>query len=157
MSTNSKIESNIIECKNCRQGIIADKMFLHEGFCLRNNVYCEHCEKVFLKNDYDEHVKTISNSQTKKTDSQSPSKKSPETLSKNKKPEPENEHDNCLNNIEQGMLAETAVEFVQLFVLQELRYRILADDSVEDGQLQACYLYLHFGMVILVSNRPVVR
>ncbi len=100
MSNNSKIESNIIECKNCRQGILADKMFLHEGFCLRNNAYCEHCEKVFLKKDYDEHVKTISNSQTKKTDSQPQRKKRPETLSKNQKPKPENEFDNSLNNID---------------------------------------------------------
>ena len=39
-------------------------MFLHEGFCKRNNVFCEHCEKVFLKTDYDEHLKDLRNSIT---------------------------------------------------------------------------------------------
>ena len=46
---------SIIICKNCRQKIKADKMFLHEGFCKRNNVFCEHCERVYLKEDYAKH------------------------------------------------------------------------------------------------------
>ena len=139
MSTNSKIESNIIECKNCRQGILADKMFLHEGFCLRNNAYCEHCEKVFLKKDYDEHVKTISNSQTKKTDSQSPCKKSPETPTKNRKPEPENEHDNNLNNIEINEnenlknVYTPSIEYVQMPATE--LFQINAPIIIENGKI----------------------
>ena len=43
---------SIIKCENCRQDILADKMFLHEGFCKRNNIFCQHCEKVYLKKDY---------------------------------------------------------------------------------------------------------
>jgi hypothetical protein len=35
-------------------------MFLHEGFCQKNNIFCEHCEKVFLRNDYDAHILEIS-------------------------------------------------------------------------------------------------
>ena len=50
-------DENKIKCKNCRQFICADKMFLHEGFCNRNNVFCEHCERVFLKKDYNYHLK----------------------------------------------------------------------------------------------------
>ena len=139
MSTNSKIESNIIECKNCRQGILADKMFLHEGFCLRNNAYCEHCEKVFLKKDYDEHVKTISNSQTKKTDSQSPGKKCPETQSKNRKTEPENEHDNSLNNIDINEnenlknMYTPSIEFVQMPATE--LFQINAPIIIENGKI----------------------
>ena len=53
------IESKLVRCKNCRQNISKDKMFLHEGFCSRNNTFCEHCEKVFLNKDYLEHVKLI--------------------------------------------------------------------------------------------------
>ena len=49
-----------IKCGNCRQDIIADKMFLHEGFCKRNNVFCEHCERVYLKKDYKDHIIEIS-------------------------------------------------------------------------------------------------
>ena len=141
MSNNSKIESNIIECKNCRQGIIADKMFLHEGFCFRNNVYCEHCEKVFLKNDYDEHVKMISNSQTKKTDSQPQRKKRPETLSKNQKPKPENEFDNSLNNIDinenenenLNNINAPSLEFVQMPTTE--LFQINAPIIIENGKI----------------------
>lgn len=49
-----------IKCENCRQEIIAKKMFLHEGFCKRNNVFCQHCERVYLKKDYDAHLLEIS-------------------------------------------------------------------------------------------------
>ena len=55
-----------IKCENCRQDILANKMFLHEGFCQRNNVFCEHCERVYLKKDYKEHILEISVNLTKK-------------------------------------------------------------------------------------------
>ena len=48
-----KEEPDTIRCDNCRQDIERKKMFLHEGFCHRNNVFCEHCEQVFLKEDYE--------------------------------------------------------------------------------------------------------
>ena len=61
MSTKKEIknekEPEIVKCPNCRQDIEAKKMFLHEGFCNRNNVFCEHCEKVYLKSDYEKHIK----------------------------------------------------------------------------------------------------
>ena len=57
---NSKPKDNrkMITCKNCRQDIEAEKMFLHEGFCQRNNIFCDHCQKVFLKKDYENHFKS---------------------------------------------------------------------------------------------------
>ena len=58
-SSNSK--SKTIKCKNCRQFILANKMFLHEGFCNRFNIFCKHCKKVFLKKDYENHIKKINN------------------------------------------------------------------------------------------------
>ena len=58
------IKSKYTRCDTCRQDILSEKMFLHEGFCKRNNVFCEHCEKVFLKTDFDEHLKDIRNSIT---------------------------------------------------------------------------------------------
>ena len=57
-----KAKSKYTRCETCRQDILTEKMFLHEGFCSRNNVYCEHCEKVFLKTDYEEHLKDLRNS-----------------------------------------------------------------------------------------------
>ena len=53
--SDSKLSSKLIKCKNCRQEILASKMFLHEGFCVRNNKFCEHCGKVLLKKDYESH------------------------------------------------------------------------------------------------------
>ena len=60
-SINPSISSNtkIIRCKNCHQDILAEKMFLHEGFCIRNNTFCTHCQKVFLKKDFSNHLKKI--------------------------------------------------------------------------------------------------
>lgn len=58
--SSKKEQSKTVICKNCRQDILAEKMFLHEGFCQRNNVFCEHCEKVFLKKDYKYHIKNLS-------------------------------------------------------------------------------------------------
>ena len=57
-----KTKSKYTRCDNCRQDILSEKMFLHEGFCHRNNIFCDHCEKVFLKTDYDEHLKDLRNS-----------------------------------------------------------------------------------------------
>ena len=51
-------EEKYIKCKNCRQNILESKMFLHEGFCLRNNKLCPECDKVFLVQEYVEHLKT---------------------------------------------------------------------------------------------------
>lgn len=57
-NVNSKIKNNkkMVICKNCRQSIESEKMFLHEGFCQRNNIFCDHCKKVFLKKDYEKHL-----------------------------------------------------------------------------------------------------
>ncbi len=59
--SNSKPDSKLIRCENCKQDIRASKMFLHEGFCNRNNVFCDHCKKVLLKTDYENHLKDLSN------------------------------------------------------------------------------------------------
>ena len=58
-------EEAMVKCENCRQEILAKKMFLHEGFCLRNNVFCEHCERVYLKKDYEKHILEISKKSSK--------------------------------------------------------------------------------------------
>jgi hypothetical protein len=51
-------EEKYKKCQNCRQDIPESKMFLHEGFCLRNNKFCPQCVKVFLVQEFDEHLKT---------------------------------------------------------------------------------------------------
>ena len=51
-------EEKYIKCNNCKQDIPESKMFLHEGFCLRNNKFCAECNKVFLAKEFEEHLKT---------------------------------------------------------------------------------------------------
>ena len=36
-------------CSNCHQPVPSRTMFLHQNFCLRNNVLCRHCHLVFQK------------------------------------------------------------------------------------------------------------
>ena len=50
-----------IKCTNCHQNILSSKMFLHEGFCLRNNTYCFECGKVILKKDFETHLNDHTN------------------------------------------------------------------------------------------------
>ena len=72
-----KDNNKLVRCENCRQDILANKMFLHEGFCQRNNVFCEHCQEVYLKEEYKEHIKELKlNLTNKKAESYSDSKKS---------------------------------------------------------------------------------
>ena len=126
MSTNelekSKNKSKLIMCKNCHQDILEEKMFLHEGFCIRNNVYCEKCEKVFLKKDYDEHIKNNHNNNNKsKKESSSQGKKSPEAKAESEKKNlTEESKDNSNNenkNIE-TINPTPSLEYVQMPVTE---------------------------------------
>ncbi|KAL8644553.1 MAG: hypothetical protein Q9210_007199, partial [Variospora velana] len=36
-------------CSNCHQAVPTRTMFLHQNFCLRNNITCPHCNLIFLK------------------------------------------------------------------------------------------------------------
>lgn len=38
------------QCKNCHQWVPSRSMILHTNFCLRNNILCPRCAKVFKKN-----------------------------------------------------------------------------------------------------------
>ncbi|PGH28507.1 hypothetical protein GX50_08755 [[Emmonsia] crescens] len=42
-------DSDDTQCKNCHQWIPKRTLFLHENFCLRNNILCPKCENVFQK------------------------------------------------------------------------------------------------------------
>lgn len=62
-------EEKFIKCKNCHQNISESKIFLHEGFCLRNNKLCPECDKVFLIKEFEEHIKTHNNIKKEKKNS----------------------------------------------------------------------------------------
>ena len=38
-----------VQCENCHQWVPRRTLFLHENFCLRNNILCPHCNEVFKK------------------------------------------------------------------------------------------------------------
>lgn len=38
-----------VQCKNCQQWVPQRTLFLHENFCLRNNILCPKCKNVFQK------------------------------------------------------------------------------------------------------------
>ena len=115
---NSKAESKIVMCKNCHQDILEEKMFLHEGFCVRNNVFCDICEKVFLKQYYDEHFKNLHNNLNKsKKDSFSYEQKSHETRSESGKKNSKIEHNDSVNNKNENsetIYPTPSFEFVQM-------------------------------------------
>ena len=62
-----------IKCENCRLEIPKSKITLHQGFCLRNNTYCPTCSKVYLKSEFEEHLKTH-NPENKKLQIKEPTK-----------------------------------------------------------------------------------
>ena len=126
--------SDVIKCKNCRQDILKDKMFLHEGFCARNNVFCEHCEKVFLKKDYEEHVKSFKKLLTnKEINSPTNSQKSKETQSETLKPSSfTEENDNLSNTV--PLAPKPSLEIVQMPITE--LYKINAPIFVsETGEI----------------------
>lgn len=46
-------EPGDVRCKNCDQWVPQARLFLHENFCLRNNVRCPNCKQVFQKSSED--------------------------------------------------------------------------------------------------------
>ena len=47
--TNGPQSSDEVQCQNCLQWVPQQRLFLHENFCLRNNISCPHCHNVFHK------------------------------------------------------------------------------------------------------------
>lgn len=120
----SNNDSEYTKCPNCRQDILKDKMFLHEGFCSRNNVFCDHCEKVFLKKDYEEHVKKISklpkNKGALSPVSQNSKETQPETLKQNSYiEENENSNNNTIPIVPKPSLEILQMPVTELYKINE--------------------------------------
>jgi hypothetical protein len=50
IDSGTKHSSDEVECKNCHQWVPKSSLFLHENFCLRNNIVCpQGCGQVFQK------------------------------------------------------------------------------------------------------------
>lgn len=48
-----------------RKDIEENKLMLHEGFCARNNKFCDKCNNVFEISAFEEHIKTHTNFEKK--------------------------------------------------------------------------------------------
>ena len=109
----NKEKNKLIYCKNCRQDIASDKMFLHEGFCLRNNIFCEHCEKVFLKKDYKEHKKEVKKNKKRNL-------KIEENSSNNKNSTSNQEFTPIIQHTITNINPNPSLEFIQMPVVEEI-------------------------------------
>jgi len=49
MADNTLLSPDEELCSNCHQAVPSRTMFLHQNFCLRNNILCPHCNLVFQK------------------------------------------------------------------------------------------------------------
>jgi hypothetical protein len=136
-----KAKNKLIECKNCHQDIAEEKMFLHEGFCTRNNVYCVHCKKVFLKKDYEEHNKSIQKKIPKNTNSP---KENQKTKNLNPNQQSSNKADSLVieeyiasndmnNNNYKQLSAPPCVEYIQIPLTEY--FQINNPIIIENGQI----------------------
>ena len=130
-----KTDSELVKCKNCRQDISKDKMFLHEGFCTRNNTFCEHCEKVFLNKDYLEHVKLIPKNLFKQKYVSSPnSQESKDTQQETLKQSSFTEENENISNTMMPVIPKPSLEIVQMPITE--LYKINAPIFVsETGEI----------------------
>jgi hypothetical protein len=132
--------SKLVRCDNCRQNILETKMFLHEGFCFRNNVFCDHCQKVFLKKDYQDH---LNNSQNKKNRNSTKSKKS---MKKQK-----------MHIFRSPIITKrkTAFEYIEMPMIEELKINnpiIISDGKIVSNKNKNDYLLPLFGIKSLEKN-----
>ena len=142
VNSDSKEDSKLVRCDNCRQDILASKMFLHEGFCQRNNIYCDHCKKVFLKKDYENHFKIELNKKEKK-------EKKSRKVKNNKQKEIEIEK---INVYRSPIITKrrTAFEYIEMPMTEEFKINNPIIIS-EDGKILSMknnneYLLPYFGI-----------
>ena len=113
VNSDYKEDYKLVRWDNCRQDILASKMFLHEGFCQRNNIYCDHCKKVFLKKDYENHFKIEINKKEKK-------ERKTQKVKNNKKKEIEMEK---INVYRSPIITKrrTAFEYIEMPMTEEFK------------------------------------
>ena len=140
VNSDSKEDSKLVRCDNCRQDILASKMFLHEGFCHRNNIYCDHCKKVFLKKDYENHFKINTNKKEKK-------ERKSQKLQNNKQKEIEN-----LNVYRSPIITKrrTTFEYIEMPTTEEFKINnpiiISEDGKILSNKNNNEYLLPYFGI-----------
>ena len=130
-------EEITVKCENCRQDILANKMFLHEGFCKRNNVFCEHCERVYLKKDYEKHILEISKKSSKANE-----ESNSEEINQNNK-------NQNIENI--PPLKEKKIEYIEQYKINTPIYISEVAEASYDNNINEYFLPF-FGINNLYSN-----
>ena len=137
-------EEITVKCENCRQDILANKMFLHEGFCKRNNVFCEHCERVYLKKDYEKHILEISKKSSKDNE-----ESNSEEINQNNKYE--NKEENYLISKNNPPLKEKKIEYIEQYKINTPIYISEIAEASYDNNINEYFLPF-FGINNLSSN-----
>ena len=142
-----KDDNKLVRCENCRQDILANKMFLHEGFCQRNNVFCEHCQEVYLKDEYKEHIEELKTSlTTKKVEFYSDSKKSTS-----------NEEENpIIENSITTIIPSPTIEYVQMPLIEQISISdpifITENGQIVSNKNKNEYLLPYLGISLSQNN-----
>lgn len=146
--SNSKSDSKLIQCKNCKQDILASKMFLHEGFCNRNNVFCDHCKKVFLKKDYENHLKDLSNKNNRN--------------SSNKKNKNKTQKETQKINVYRSPIItkrKTTFEYIEMPMTEEYKINnpiIISGGKIVSNQNKNEFLLPYFGFKNIRNNHKMI-
>ena len=144
--SNDNQDSKLIRCGNCRQNILASKMFLHEGFCSRNNIFCDHCQKVFLKKDYQNHLDNINNKNKNNRNS-----------TKSKKKAKKQKESQNINIFRSPIITkrQTAFEYIEMPTTEELKINnpiIISDGKIVSNKNKNDYLVPYFGIKSFDEN-----
>ena len=137
-------EEITVKCENCRQDILANKMFLHEGFCKRNNVFCQHCERVYLKKDYEKNILEISKKSSKDNE-----ESNSEEINQNNKYE--NKEENYLISKNNPPLQEKKIEYIEQYKINAPIYISEIAEASYDNNINEYFLPF-FGINNLYSN-----
>ncbi|XP_020573889.1 uncharacterized protein LOC110020209 [Phalaenopsis equestris] len=59
--SSSQVNDDSVKCRNCRHHISSHTILLHEAYCIRNNIVCEHdgCGVVLRKEEAGDHVHCV--------------------------------------------------------------------------------------------------
>ena len=140
--SNMKAETTYIICNFCHQPILESKMFLHEGFCSRNNVFCQHCKKVFLKEEYEKHINNIFyNSNKNKSNSE-----------ESKKEKLKETHKIQNNKVEKK---KPTVEFIQMPMIEQYKINnpiVISNGGIIPNNNKNDFLFPFFGIKTSENN-----
>ena len=108
-----KQEIKTIKCKNCLKEIDETKFFLHEGFCLRNNVLCTICKEPVTKDDLEAHMEEHKKEKEEKEKEEKAKKEKEEQAKKEKEEKEKAEKERAKKLIEEKKKKEEELKKIK--------------------------------------------